>query len=1049
MKLIESALNRSRTVLGTLVFLLVAGTLAYISIPKEASPDVDIPINYVLLSLNGISPEDAERLLVRPVEAKLQSIEGVKKITSQAYEGGGFVMLEFDAGFDADQAIDDVRQAVDKAKPELPPSAGEPSVFEINTSLFSVMTVVLSGPVPERTLVRLARDLKDDIESVPGVLSADIGGNRDEMVEIIIDPLLIESYGLNGTELAGLLARSNRLVAAGNIATDSGRFAVKVPGVFESLEDILDLPVQVSGDAVVRFRDLAEIRRTFKDRQGYARLDGEPSVVLEIVKRSGENVIDTVNQVQQIANAASADWPVNVRLSFHQDQSKFIESMLNDLENQVITAVLLVMIVIVGALGLRSGILVGISIPGSFLTAILVLSVMGLTVNMVVLFALILSIGVLVDAAIIVVEYADRKMAEGLPARKAYIAAARRMALPIIAATGTTIAAFLPLLFWPGVVGEFMRYFPITIMATLIASLFMALLFVPTLGAFIGKASAASVAHKNALSAAESGSLDDVTGASAVYLRVLRRLLQHPGLVLTGALFALIAAWAAYDRFGKGFEYFPSVEPDFAAVLVHARGNLSVEEQDALVRTVEREVLKFEQEFRAVYTRSGAGAGDGADVVGQINLELKDWQVRRKAADIFDDIRAATKSLPGVRVEFREQEAGPPVGKPLQIQFASSSPELLVPAVAQLRAFMEQDTEIVDIEDERPVPGIDWVLQLDRAQAAKFGLDLSAVGDATKLVTTGLNIGTYRPDDSDDELDILVRYPKDRRLLTELDQVRVNTPAGAVPVSSFVSREAQPRVGILYRADGERVMTVYADVKAGVLVESKVQELSVWLNDVAQLDPRVSFKLIGEAQEQQEAQAFLLNAFAVAMFIMAIILVTQFNNFYGALLILSAVVLSTIGALLGLLAMGLAFSTIVTGTGMIALAGVVVNGNIVLLDTFDQLKASSASPNEAILRTGVARLRPVILTTVTTVLGLMPMMLSMNIDLIGRNLSIGAPATQWWRSLATVIIFGLSFATVLTLIVTPCSLQLRENVRARIYRSKESKVELITNEPTQ
>lgn len=1036
MNLVEHALDRSRTVLGTLVFLLVAGSVAYVTIPKEASPDVDIPFNYVLLSLEGISPEDAERLLVRPVEEQMQSIEGVKKITAQAFEGGGYVMLEFDAGFDADQAIDDVREAVDKAKPQLPPSAREPSVFEINTSLFPVMTVVLSGSVPERTLVQLARELQDDIEALPSVLSAEIGGNREEVVEIIIDPMLIESYGLNSTQLAGLLARSNRLVAAGNIDTSSGRFAVKVPGVFESLDDILDMPVQVNGDAVVRFRDLAEIRRTFKDRQGYARLDGESAVVLEIVKRTGENVIDTVDRVREIAAAASADWPDAVRVSFHQDQSEFIEVMLHDLENQVMTATLLVMIVIVGALGLRSGILVGISIPGSFLTAILVLSLMGLTVNMVVLFALILSIGVLVDAAIIVVEYADRKMAEGLPSREAYIAASRRMAMPVIAATSTTAAAFLPLLFWPGVVGEFMRYFPITILATLTASLFMALLFVPTLGGLLGKPGTASVAHRRAVSAAENGNLDDVSGFGLSYLWVLRPLLRYPGTVLLFSFLALVVVWSAYDRYGRGFEYFPTVEPDFAAILVHARGNLSVDEQDTLVRQVENEVLKLGREFRAVYTRSGSGAGEGADVVGQITMEFKDWQSRRKAAEVLDDIRLATGDIPGVRLEFREQEAGPPIGKPIQIQLASTSPELLEPAVERVRAFMEKDPQIVDIEDERPVAGIDWVLQLDRAQAAKFGLDLTTVGDATKLVTTGLNIGSYRPDDSEDELDILLRYPEPRRVLGELDHVRVNTAAGAIPVSNFVTRQAQPRVGRLYRAAGDRVMTVYADVSPGVLVEEKVRELSAWLADGAQLDPRVTASLIGEAQEQQEAQAFLMNAFGLALFIMAIILVTQFNNFYDAFLILSAVILSTVGALLGLLVTGQAFSTVVTGTGMIALAGVVVNDNIVLVDTFDHLKRQSITVNEAILRTGVARLRPVILTTVTTVLGLLPMMLGLNIDLIGRDISFGAPATQWWRSLATAIIFGLSFATLLTLVVTPCALKLRENVSVFLHGRK-------------
>ncbi|WP_246125148.1 efflux RND transporter permease subunit [Exilibacterium tricleocarpae] len=1035
MRLIENALIRSRTVLAVLLLLLVTGTLSYITIPKEAAPDVDIPINYVLMRLDGISPEDAERLLVRPMEEELQRVEGVKEMTAAAYEGGGHVVLEFDAGFDADQALEDVREAVDKVEPDLPPAVDKPTVHEINTSLFPILAVTLSGPVPERTLVRLARELQDDIEAIPSVLNVDIGGDREETVEIIIDPLLVESYGLNGGEVATLLGRSNRLVAAGNIDTGLGRFSVKVPGVFENLEDILNMPVQVRGDAAVRFRDIARVYRTFKDRDGYARLDGEPAVVLEVSKRTGENIIDTVDRVRAVVDAASAEWRGPIRVSYHQDSSTFVKDMLKDLENHVLAAVLLVMMVIVGVLGLRSAVLVGISIPGSFLTAILVLSLLDLTVNMVVLFALILAIGVLVDAAIIVVEYADRRMAEGRDSRAAYIEAAKRMAWPVIAATATTLAAFLPMLFWPGVVGEFMRYFPITVLAAMTASLFMALLFVPTLGAFIGKTGAVSQAQMRTLAAAEDGRLEVITGFAGLYLKGLRAALAHPGKLLLGALLILILAWSAYGHYGRGVEYFPTVEPDFAAVLVHARGNLAVDEQDALVGKVERQILTLSDEMKGVYTRSGAGVvGAGTDVaedvIGQITLEFGHWEQRRKAAQILADVRALTAAIPGVRVQIREQEPGPPIGKPIQVQLASAAPELLPAAVAEVRQFLETLPGVVDIEDDLPVPGIQWELSIDRAQAAKFNLDLTAVGDATKLVTTGLEVGTYRPDDSDDELDILVRYPPAQRTVEQLDKVRVVTAQGAVPVSNFVTRTPQPKVSTLHRADGERVMTVRADVAAGVLVDDTMQHIKRWVARDADLDSRIAVSFKGEDEEQREAQGFLLQAFAIALFIMAIILVTQFNNFYNAALILSAVVLSTVGALLGLLVTDQAFSTVVTGTGMIALAGVVVNDNIVLIDTFDRLKQRYASTSEAILRTGVARLRPVILTTVTTALGLMPMLLGMNIDLIERHISIGAPATQWWRSLATVVIFGLTFATVLTLIVTPCALQLRENIRS-------------------
>lgn len=621
--LIDAALSRSRTVLAVLTLLLLAGAVAYQAIPKESDPDVNIPIIYVSMVLDGISPEDSERLLVRPIEEELRSIEGVKEMTGTAYEGGGNVLLEFNAGFDADQAELDVREAVDRAKPDLPDETEEPTVNEVNISLFPVLVVTLSGDLPERTLVRLARDLRDSIETIPSVLEVVIGGDRDELVEIIVDPLLVESYGLNGNDVLDLFDRSNRLVAAGTLDTGQGRFAIKVPGLFEDIDDILNMPVKVQDDSTVRFADIAVVRRTFEDPQGFARVDGKPAVALEISKRTGENIIDTIEAVRRLVEEERLYWPDNLEVDFSQDRSEDIRNMLTDLQNNVISAVLLVMIVVVGALGLRSAGLVGIAIPGSFLTGILVLYLLGLTVNVVVLFALILAVGMLVDGAIVVTEYADRKMSEGIHRRQAYALAAKRMFWPITASTATTLAAFLPLLFWPGIVGEFMKFLPITLIATLTASLAMALIFVPTLGAQFGKASAANSAQMKALAAGDGGDLRDLGGMTGSYIRVLARALRRPGLVLVLAFAALIGAWVAFINLGKGVEFFPRVEPEQAIVLVHARGNLSIEEQDALMQEVEQRVLRFSDEFMSTYTRTGAaGAGEdrAEDVIGQITM---------------------------------------------------------------------------------------------------------------------------------------------------------------------------------------------------------------------------------------------------------------------------------------------------------------------------------------------------------------------------------------------------------------------------------------------
>lgn len=1029
MRLVENALGHSRTVMAVLVLLFVAGAASYISIPKEAEPDVDIPFIIISVTLEGISPEDAERLMIRPLEEELRSIDGLKEMTASTFEGGGNVILEFTAGFDADDAVQDVREAVDRARPELPQTADEPEVTEISTSLFPVLIATLSGNVPERTLVRLARDLRDEIEGIPSVLDVAISGDREEMVEVIVDPLLVESYGLQGNEVAALLSRSNRLVAAGDLETESGRFAVKVPGLFESVEDVLNMPVKASGDAVVRFRDIADVRRTFKDPNGFARVDGYPAVALEITKRTGENVIDTVQQVRRVVDEMSVDWPETVRIDYSQDQSEFIEMMLHDLENHVVTAVVLVMMVVVGVLGLRTAFLVGVAVPGSFLSAILVLHLFGMTVNMVVLFALILSVGMLVDGAIIVTEYADRKMAEGLDRRAAYIAASKRMALPIISATATTLMAFLPMLFWPGIVGEFMKYFPITMLATMTASLVMALIFIPTLGAYMGRHGANSREELRRLAAAEEGELGAIGGFAGWYLKLLRGALRHPGqvLIVTGAL--LVGMWHTYAVYGKGLEFFPDVETDFAAILIHARGNLSIYQKDDLIREVEDRVLELSDEFDSVYTRTGSAGGLGwevtEDVIGQISLELTDWSRRRAANEILADIRERVSDLAGIHVETRRLEAGPPVGKPVQVQLASRFPDRLPVAVEEVRRFMDKLDGLEDVDDDRPLPGIEWKLAVDRSQAAKFGLDVTAVGDAIRLVSNGLVVGTYRPDDSDDELDIAVRFPHVDRTVDQLDSIRVATGSGTVPISNFVQRTAERNVGTIKRAGGRRVMTVRADVAPGVLADDKIREVRAWLRDKADLPAGVTWTFKGQDEEQKAAQRFLTQAFLVAVFLMAIVLVTQFNSFFSAFLVLSAIVVSSIGAVAGLLLTDQAFGIVVTGVGMIALAGVVVNDNIVLIDTYDRLKQRAADRTEAILRTGVLRLRPVILTTVTTVLGLMPMLLRLNIDLINRDIAYGAPITDWWVSLATVVAFGLVFATLLTLVITPCALKVQ------------------------
>ncbi|HZH26328.1 MAG TPA: efflux RND transporter permease subunit [Azospirillaceae bacterium] len=1039
--LINAALARTRTVLTALLFILAAGWMAWQNIPKESFPDINIPIIYVSVSYSGISPEDSERLLLRPIEQEVRTIEGVKEMRSTAYLGGGNVILEFEAGFDADQALRDVREKVDLARANLPDGVEEPKVNEVNFSLFPVLTVILSGEVPERTLVRLARDLQDRIETIPTVLEAQIVGDREERVEVVIDPLRLESYGISANEVLTLFARSNRLVAAGNLDTGQGRFPVKVPGLIEDVRDIWEMPIKVNGDAVVRFSDVAEIRRTFKDPDTFARLNGQRAIALEVVKRSGENIIDTIERVREVVDAERRTWPDTVRVTYTADQSEQIRTMLSDLENNLSITVLLVMIIVVGTLGLRTSALVGIAVPGSFLATMLVLMGMGYSINMVVLFGLILAAGNVVDGAIVVTEYADRKMDQGMPKRQAYGLAARRMAWPIIASTATQLAVFAPLLFWPGIVGEFMKFLPISQFATLLAALMMALIFVPVLGGIFGRRVGPVLPYApGKVLDGDAPAGDHSEERKGFYVTLLRGALRHPGLVLLGSFGTLAGIWIYYAANGNGVEFFPDVEPEQAAILVHARGNLSVREQDRLVREVENRVLQLD-EFDSVYTRSGKPVGGGfrpggeepEDVIGRITLDFKFWSDRRKANDILADIRQRTADIPGIYVEPRKQEEGPPQGKAVQVRLASRHPELLVPMVQHVLRGFDAVGNLIDREDTRPLPGIEWQIHVDRAQAAKHGVDVAAVGDAIRLVTNGLVIGDYRPDDSREEIDIVIRFPERYRSLSQLDELRLDTGRGAVPLANFVTRTPQSRVSTINRVDAIRVMDVKADVPPGILPDSKVQEVRAWL-DANPVDPRVQVSFKGADQEQQESATFLTNAFLAGLAIMGLILITQFNSFYATGLILSSVVMSTVGVVIGLMITGQPFGIVMTGMGVIALAGIVVQNNIVLIDTYDQYRRTEATEFDAILRTGAERVRPVLLTALNTVLGLLPLAFGVNIDLLTREITVGAPSTQWWTQIAAAICFGLTFATILTLVVTPCALMVRANVAAWFQR---------------
>jgi len=1037
--LIEAVTSRSRTVMIAFLVIVGAGIVSYYAIPKESEPEIDIPFIYVEVALEGVSPEDAERLLVRPLEQELRAVEGIKEMVASGGENRATVTLEFEPDADVDKALTDVREKVDMAKAKLPATAEEPRVMQVKFSRFDPMLVMLlGGDAPERTLQALAVRLKDEISGVAGVLEVNIVGAREELLEVVIDPLALESYDLSPNDVLGFVENNNRLVAAGALQGEQGRFAIKVPGVIETPEDVLNLPIKVDQGRVVRFRDIASVRRTFKDSEGFARLNGKPAVAIEVVNRGNSNVLKTIGDVKAVVSDSSQFWPPGIALTYSRDKSYYINKNISTLMNNVATAVVLVFIVLIGILGIQNALLVGIAIPGSFCAAFFFLNVTGMTVNMVVLFAMIMAVGMLVDGAIVVTELADRKMAEGMHRKRAYTVAAQRMAWPIIASTGTTLVAFLPLVFWPGFTGKFLQFMPLTLIYVLSASLLMALLIVPTMGTIIGRPGVFNENIRRDLIAAENGDLFSIGGFTGKYMRFLDKALNHPWLSLGTITAMLISLFAAYSLFGKGIVMFPDIEPNNASIDIRARGDLSVNEKDALVRQVEERVYGIEG-IDFIYVKSGAtNRGSAPDLIGSLRLNFSSWRVRRPASEIIDEINARTADIGGVIIESRINREGQQEGKPIDIELSSPDLNALKDAANKLRAALETIPGVINAEDTRPMPGIEWRLKVDRTEAARFGADITLVGTIIQLVTNGIKVGEYRPDDSDEEIDIRVRFPADKRSLDRLGELRIPTGRGSVPINTFVSREPADATRTIMRTDMKRTMLVQSDLEKGVIIAPVLEQLQAMIPQLG-IDPSVTYRVKGGARDEAETIDFLQKAFALALAMMAMILVTQFNSLFQAFLILTAVVFSTGGVLLGLLVTNQSFSLVNCGIGAIALAGIVVNNNIVLIDTYNKVRTEVNTAREAILRTCAQRMRPVMLTTVTTILGLMPMAAAMNIDLINREIYFGGPSTQWWKQMASSIAGGLTFATILTLVLTPSLLMIQANISGRIQERRERK----------
>ncbi|MEL6886507.1 MAG: efflux RND transporter permease subunit [Pseudomonadota bacterium] len=1222
--IVDWAASRARMVLAFIVLSLAAGTLAYIGLPKEGEPDIEIPTLVISLPFPGISASDSETLLVQPMETELADLDGLDRMTATAAEGYANIVLEFEFGWNKTQVLADVRDAMDKAEAEFPTGYEQYTVDEFNFSEFPIIIVNLSGPVPERTITRVAKDLQDDLEALDAVLEATIAGSRDEMVEVVIDPLRLEAYNVTAGELISVVQNNNQLIAAGEIETEQGAFAVKIPSSFDEVRDIYDLPVKTNGDRVVTLGDLAQINLTFEDRTTTARFNGDDTVALQVVKRKGFNLIDTATLVKEVVDEKAGEWPdglkAAVEVGTSNDQSRVVDSMVKQLQGSVFTAIALVMLVSLAFLGPRASLLVGFAIPTSFLLCFVLLAIMGISISNIVMFGLILSVGMLVDGAIVVVEYADKRQQEGVGPMASYVEAAKRMFWPVVSSTATTLCAFLPMLFWPGVPGEFMGMLPVTLIFVLSASLIVALVYLPVMGGVLGRlihvfsvavtsiqrlpvlahlalfplavvlvaaslgipllqgqvgAAFAAMDQQNVfgsvlptfaqvfllavgmvalLCSTVAGAGLAVLSAIALITRffggitgALRRVIGHRAgrvragyqrsafgyvikgivgnpimpLVMIGVVFVFVGTTLIYFmNNNRGVEFFVETEPEQAIVYVMARGNMSLEEKDALLQKAEA-IVNAHPGIDSVFAFAGSGglnantggAQSPKDTIGQIQLESIPWEDRPDATEpwftlpfvdytvmrevkaqdfdgdtVMDELADQLAQIPGIRTEILNLSRGPASGKPVHLRIKGDNWQDLLDATSTARQKFEATPGLIKIEDTRPLPGIDWQIDVDVQKAGRYGADVATVGAMVQLVTRGLLLDTMRVDTSDEEIEIRVRLPEEDRVLSTLDTLKVRTADGLVPLANFITRTPVAELAQINRVDQNRYFDVKADVTAGLqkLVETaevdgeEVQTIVATLRPSAQgeivaeddarfavlsledgvsgrdlaaelaagdlrmlpVNPNERIAVLtewletgpfaagldhewtGDQEDQAESQAFLGQAFLGALGLMFIILLAQFNSIYNSVLVLLAVVLSTAGVLIGMLVMNQPFSIIMTGTGIVALAGIVVNNNIVLIDTYQEYEKYMPRI-EAIIRTAQDRIRPVLLTTITTMAGLAPMMFGLSLDFGGGGYTVDSPTALWWKQLATAVVFGLGIATVLTLMVTPSLLAVR------------------------
>lgn len=1053
MKFFRLLVDNKVTIYILVLMIVIVGAYSYITLPRESSPDVKIPYIFIATVYPGVSPQDIENLVTQEIEKEVKGISGVKEVTSVSRESLSSISVEFTTDVKIDDALQKVRDKVSTAKTKMPTDIKEPVITEINFSELPILYVNLTGNIGAAELKLVGDRIKDKFEQIPGVLSSEVVGGIEREVKIDVNADRLKYYNLSFNDVINTVSAENLNIPGGNVDVGKTSFLVRTPGEYKDPEKIRDLVIKSNIDKPVYVRDVADVTYGYKDRQTYARTDGQESVTLVLKKRVGANIIEIIDKAKEIMEKNKSLIPPGVSYTVTGDNSKSINNTLHELENGIITGVILVCLILFFFMGLKNAILVATSIPLSFLISFIILNMMGITLNMIVLFTLILVLGIIVDDAIVVIENIYRlQEKENYSPHDASIEGPREVLFPVTIATLTIVASFFPLLFFPGIVGSFMKYMPITLIVCLFSSLFVAMIISPIQAAvFINfrKEKEKSRKKKFRPVARFLEHFDEkFFGTSLkIYEKVVRKSLKYRKTSIALVFAILIGVFMLYGVFNTGVEFFPEVEPNSANINITTPIGTNIEETNNLAKTIEKNIPKDEN-IETIVVNVGSSnnpldfSGEGIPNKSVITINFIDKLDRKTSSfETLEKIRQSIAHVAGGTIEVEKEEHGPPVGKPINIEISGDDFAKLGELAEQIKREIQNIPGIADLKDnfDRTKPEIQVLV--DREKAALFGLNTAMIGSTVRTAINGTEASKYRV--GEDEYDITVRLGKQQR--NEIETLEnlylTNKDGNKIPLSSVAKVKFSGSIGAINRKDLKRVVTVSANAE-GRLGNDVLKDVMAKLENF-KMPEGYNIDYTGEQEMQQESGSFLAKALVISLLLIFFLMVIEFNSVRVPVLIMISILLSLIGVLLGLMITQTPFGIIMTGIGVIALGGIVVRNAIVMLDFAYELRKRGLNRDESLIQAGIIRMRPIFLTAAATILGITPLASGIDFDWRTFTWLIGGENTAFWRPMGVAIIFGLMVSTFLTLVITPTLYSVSDDLfkKFQFWKKKHKKYE--------